>query len=235
MLTPWKKSYDQLRQHIKKQRHYFANKGPPSQSCVFSSSHVWMWELDHKESWGSKDWCFRTVMVEKILESPLEIKPVNPKRTSTPNIHWKDWCWSSNTLAIWCKELTHQKRPWCWARLKAGEGGMTEDEMVGWHHWLDGHEFGQAHVNDAFPPLLTTISFLGHLAHVTFCTPENLVSPHLTWIRKSSLQKRSLMHWMVVVVGCFRSVCILLGGKSVRTHPVLSWVVSLTKKDILKS
>ena len=58
------------------------------------------------------------------------------------NIHWKDWfwSWSSNTLATWCKELTHWKRPWCWERLK----GMTEDKMVGWHHWLDGHEFEQA-------------------------------------------------------------------------------------------
>ena len=76
------KSYDQPRQHIKKQRHYFANKGPSSQSYGFPSSHVWMWELDHKESWAPKDWCFWSVMLEKTLESPLdckEIKPVNPK------------------------------------------------------------------------------------------------------------------------------------------------------------
>ena len=82
MLTPWKKSYDQLRQHIKKQRHCFANKGPSSQSYGFSSSHVWMWELNYKESWVLKNWCFWTVVLEKTLESPLdckEIKPVNPK------------------------------------------------------------------------------------------------------------------------------------------------------------
>ena len=82
MLAPWKKSYDQPRQHIKKQRHYFANKGPPSQSYGFSSSHVWMWELDYKESWAPKNWCFWTVVLEKTLESPLvckEIKPFNPK------------------------------------------------------------------------------------------------------------------------------------------------------------
>ena len=81
-LAPWKKSYDQPRQHIKKQRHYFANKGPSSQSYGFSSSHVWMWELDYKESWMLKNWCFWTVMLERSLESPLdymEIKPVNPK------------------------------------------------------------------------------------------------------------------------------------------------------------
>ena len=73
---------DQPRQHIKKQRHYFADKGPSSQGYSFSSSHVWMWELDHKESWALKNWCFWTVMLEKILESPLDCKeftPVNPK------------------------------------------------------------------------------------------------------------------------------------------------------------
>ena len=82
MLAPWKKSYDQPRQHIKKQRHYFTNKGPSSQSYGFSSSHVWMWELDYKESWGLKNWCFWTVVLEKTLESPLdckEIQPVHPK------------------------------------------------------------------------------------------------------------------------------------------------------------
>ena len=69
------------------------------------------------------------------LESPMdckEIKPVHPK--SVVNIHWKDWCWSwnSSTLATWCEELTHWKRPWCWERLKAGGEGMTENDMVGW-------------------------------------------------------------------------------------------------------
>ena len=82
MLAPWKKSYDQPRQHIKKERHYFAHKGVYSQIYGFSSSHVWMWELYHKESWVLKNCCFWSVMLEKILESPLdsmEIKLVNPK------------------------------------------------------------------------------------------------------------------------------------------------------------
>ena len=81
-LWPWKKSYDQPRQYIKEQRHYFANKGPSNQSYGFSGSHVWMWELGYKESWAPKNWCFWTVVLEKILESPLdckEIRPVNPK------------------------------------------------------------------------------------------------------------------------------------------------------------
>ena len=82
MLNPWKKSYDKPRQHIKKQRLDFANKGPSSQSCGFSSSHAWMWQLDHKESWVPKNWCFWTVVLEKTLESPLDCKetqPVHPK------------------------------------------------------------------------------------------------------------------------------------------------------------
>ena len=78
MLTPWKESYDQPRQHIKKQRHYFANKGPSSQSYCFSSSHVWMWELDYKESWAPTNWCFWTVVLQKTLECPLDCKEIQP-------------------------------------------------------------------------------------------------------------------------------------------------------------
>ena len=124
------------RQCSKKQKHCFANKGPYSQNYDFFKSHVWMWELDHKESWVLKNWCFWTVVLEKTLESPLdckEIQVVNPKRKSVLNIHWKDWCWSwsSNILATWCEELTHWKRPWCWERIKAGEG-----DDRGWDGWM---------------------------------------------------------------------------------------------------
>ena len=82
MLAPWKKSYDQPREHMKKQRHYFTNKCSSSQSYGFSSSHVWIWELDYKESWEQNNWCFWTVVLKKTLESPLdskEIQPVNLK------------------------------------------------------------------------------------------------------------------------------------------------------------
>ena len=70
------------------------------------------------------------------------IQPVHPKGDQSLSVHWKDWCWSwnSNTLATWCEELTHLKRPWCWERGQE-EKGMTEDEMVEWHHWLDRHGF----------------------------------------------------------------------------------------------
>ena len=90
MLAPWKESYDQPRQHIKKQRHYFANKGL-SKSYGFSSNHVGMWELDHKESWAPKNWCFWTVMLEKTLESLLackEIQPVNLKGNQSWIFSW---------------------------------------------------------------------------------------------------------------------------------------------------
>ena len=85
MLASWKKNYDQPRQHIKKQRHSFANKGPSSQSCGCSSGHVWMWELNSEESWVLKNWCFWSVLLEKTLESPFdckEIQPVHPKGIS---------------------------------------------------------------------------------------------------------------------------------------------------------
>ena len=92
MLAPWKKSCDKPRQHIKKQRHYFANKGPSSQSYDFCGSHVWMWELHHRESWVLKNWCFLTVVLEKALESPFvfkEIKPVNPTEYSLEKLMLK--------------------------------------------------------------------------------------------------------------------------------------------------
>ena len=95
-----------------------------------------MWEFDHKESWALKNWCFRMMVLEKTLESPLDCKEIKPVswRKSVLNINWKDWCWSwsSNPLATWCKELTHWKRPWCWERLKAG--GEGDDR--GWDGWI---------------------------------------------------------------------------------------------------
>ena len=134
-LAPWKRSYDQPRQHINKQRHYVSNKGSASQSCCFSSSHVWMWELDQKEGWALKNWFFWTVVLEKTLESPLdckEIKPVNPKGNQSWIFIGRDWCWSwsSYTLVTWCEELTYWKRPWCWEKLRAEEGDR------GWDGWM---------------------------------------------------------------------------------------------------
>ena len=136
-LTPLKESYDQPRQHIKKQRHYFANKGPSGQGYGFSSGHVWMWGLDCDESWVPKNWFFWTVVLEKTLDSLLDLQwdPTSPSwRRSVLGVHWKDWCWSwnSNTLATSCEELTHWKRPWCWEGLGTGEEG----DVRGWDGWM---------------------------------------------------------------------------------------------------
>ena len=138
MLVPWNKKYDQPRQHIKKQRPYFANKGPSSQSYGFSSNHVWMWELDHKESWALKNWCFWTVVLEKTLESSLdgkEIKPVNPNLKETSPEYSLEGLMLKLKLqyfGTWCEELTHLKRPWWWERLKAGREGDDR----GWDGWM---------------------------------------------------------------------------------------------------
>ena len=130
-----------------KQRHYFANKGPSSQGYGFSSSHVWMWELDYKESWAWKKWCFWTMVLEKTLESPLdckEIQPVHPKR---------DQSWvcigridaEAEAPVLWppyVKIWLIWKDPDAGKDGRQEERGMTEDEMVGWHHWLNGDGFG---------------------------------------------------------------------------------------------
>ena len=137
MLAPWKKSYDKPREHIKKQRYYSADKGPYSQTNGFSNCHVQMWELDHKEGWALKYWCFWTVVLKKTLDGPLdcmEIKPITLKGNQPWIFHWKDWWWrwSSNTLATWCEEPTHWKRSWCWEKLRAR--GKWDDR--GWDDWM---------------------------------------------------------------------------------------------------
>ena len=141
-------TYDQPRQHIKKQRHYFVNKGPSSQGYGFSSSQVWMWESDYKESWALKNRCFGTVVLEKTLESPLdckEIQPVHPKGDQSWVLIGRTDV-EPKTPILWPPDV----KTWLiWKDPDAGkdwgqeEKGMTEDEMVGWHHWLNGHEFEQ--------------------------------------------------------------------------------------------
>ena len=130
---------------LKSRWHYFANKGPSSQGYGFSSSHVWMWELEYKESWAPKNSCLWTVVLEKTLESPLDCKKIQP-------IHRKgnqSWLFIGRTDVkaenpiLWPPPV----KSWhIWNDPDAGkvwgqEKGTTEDEMVGWHHWLYGHEF----------------------------------------------------------------------------------------------
>ena len=147
LLTPWKTSYDQPRQHIKKQGHYFANKGLSSHGYGFPSSHVWMWELDYKASWAQKNWCFWTAVLGKTLESPLnykETQPVHPKGDQSWVFIWRTNV-EAETPTVW---PPHAKCCRIWKDLDAGEDwgqeekGTTEEEMVGWHHQLNAHEFG---------------------------------------------------------------------------------------------
>ena len=146
-LTPCKNGYDQPRNCIIMQRHYFVNKDLSSQSYAFSTSHVWMWYLNSGESWTLKNWCFWTMVLEKTLESPLdckEIQPVHPKGEQS-------WVFIGRTDAeaetpVLCPP---DEKSWLiWKDPDAGkdwrqeEKGTTEDEMVGWHHQLNGHGFG---------------------------------------------------------------------------------------------
>ena len=132
---------------ILKSRALLANKGPSHQSCGFSSSHVWMRELNYKESWVLKNWCFWTVVLEKTLESPLdckEIQPVHPKGNQS-------WIFTgrtdveAETTILWPPD---GKNWFIWKEPDSGkdwrqeEKGTTEDEMVRWHHRLNGHKFG---------------------------------------------------------------------------------------------
>ena len=146
MLVPWKKSYDKPRQHICMQRHHFANKDPYSQSYDFSNSHVWRWELDHKEGCVLKNWCFWTVVLEKTLESPLDckIKPVNHK-VNQPWIFIRRT--DAETPILWPPDEKSQlfgKYHGAGKNWRQKEKRAAEDEMVGWHHQLNGHEFKQA-------------------------------------------------------------------------------------------
>ena len=139
--------------NIEKQRHYFANKGLSSQCYGFSSGHIWMWELDYKESWATKNWCFRTVVLDKTLESPLDynvLKPVHPKGNQS-------WIFIGKTDAeaetpiLWppnAKNWLIGKDPDSGKDWRQEEKGTTEVEMVGWHQWLSGHAFGWTPVMD---------------------------------------------------------------------------------------
>ena len=148
MLAPWKKSYDIPKQHLKKQSHHFADKAPYSQIYGFSTGHVQMWELDHKEGWVPKYWCSQIVALEKTLESPLyckEIKPVHPKGNQ-PWIFIGRTDAEAETPIFWppgVKNWLIGKDPDAGKDWRQEEKGTT-DQMVGWHYWLNGHEFEQS-------------------------------------------------------------------------------------------
>ena len=163
------------------------DKGLNSQSYGFSSCHVQMWELDHQEGWMPKKLCFLTVELEKTLEKShldsKEIKPLNPKGNQS-------WIFIGRTdaeadfqyLAIWCEELTHRKRPD--ARKDWGqEKGVIEDEMVGWHHWLNGHEFEQ---------IPGASQGQGHMLYC--CSWSYKESDTTEWLNHTDTHKYTYMH-----------------------------------------
>ena len=133
---------------ILKSRHYFANQGPSSQSYGFSSSHVWMWELDFKESWALKNWCFWTIVLEKHLESTLdskEIQPVHPKGNQSGIFIGRTDA-EAETPTLWppdAKNWLIWKDPDAGKNWREEESGTTEDEMVGWHYWSMDMRFGK--------------------------------------------------------------------------------------------
>ena len=137
MLTLWKKSYDQPRQHIKKQRHCFANKGPSMLSYGFSNSQVWMWELDCEESWALKNWCFWTVVLEKTLESPLDCKKIQPVQPEGD----QSWVFIGRTAVeaetpiLWPPDA----KSWLiWKDTDAGKDWGQEEKETTAIKWLDG-------------------------------------------------------------------------------------------------
>ena len=196
ILAPWKNSYVRPRQCFKKQRHYFADKGPHSQTYGFSSSHVWMWELDHKENWAPKNWCFWTVVLEKTLESPLDSKGIQP-------VHLKgnqSWVFIGRTDAeaetpvLWPPDGKN------WLIGKDPDTGkdcrwekeMTEDQMVACHHWLNELEFVQAPwVGDGQGSLVC-------------CRPwgckQSDTTERLNWTESITSTKRNLTHFSLI---CF--------------------------------
>ena len=145
MHSPWKKSSDKPRQCVKKQRHYFANKVLSNQSYGFSNRHVWMWELDYRENWVRKNWCFWTVVL-KTLESPLDCKEIQPVHSEGD----QSWVFigrtevEAETPIFWPPD---EESWFIWKDPDVGkdwrkeEKGTTEDETARWHHWLNGHEF----------------------------------------------------------------------------------------------
>ena len=146
MLTPWKESYDQSRQHIKKQRHYFANKGLSGQGYGFYSGHVWMWELDCEESWVLKNWCFWTMVLEKTLRVPWTASRSNLSilKEISPGCSLEGTDAEAERPVLWppdAKSWLIGKDPDAGRDWGQEEKGTTEDEMAGWHHRFDGHDF----------------------------------------------------------------------------------------------
>ena len=187
MLASCNKSYDQPTWRLKKQRYHFANKGLYSPSYGFSSGHMWVWELDHKKDEVPKNWCFLTMVLEKTLESPLdskEIKPVNSEGNQS-------WIFIRRTDAeveapiLWPLDAKSQptgKYPDDGIDWGQEGTGVTKDEMVGWHHWLNGHEFEKALGVGDGQGSLAVLQSMGSLSAWTTTYSTNYVSRSIPYI-----------------------------------------------------
>ena len=171
------------------QRHYFTNKGPYSQSYSFSSSHVWMGELDRKQRWGLMNWCFWTVVLEKTLENPLdskEIQPVNPRGNQSCIFIGRT---DTEAPILWppdAKNWLIRKDPDGGKDWRQWEKGMTENEMVGWLHQLNGHEFEQAPGGG---------DGQGSLAYCSSCgRKESDMIEQLNWTELNDARQGSWLH-----------------------------------------
>ena len=147
MFSPWKKNYDKPIQHTESWDITLLTKVPIVKTMAFPvvmyGCVIWtVKKPEHQRTDAFELWCWR-----RLLSVPRTARKSNQSilKEINPEYYWKDWCWSwsSNTLATWYKELTHWKGPWCWEKGGQQEKGATEGEMVGWHHWLNGHEFEQ--------------------------------------------------------------------------------------------
>ena len=191
-----------------------------------------MWELDYTENWALKNWCFWTVVLEKTLESPLDWDQTSQSsRESILNIHWKDWCWSlnSNTLATWWEELTLGKDSDAGKDWRQEVKRMTEDEMVGRHHRLNGHEFEEAPGDGEGQESLACCSPWGHKeSDRTKWLNNNNLSVHCSTVHKSQDIEATCMsndRWMNedVVVHIFNGI--LLSHKRTKSESVeLRWM-----------
>ena len=167
-----RKAMTNLDSVLKKQRHYLANKVLSSQSYDFSSSHVRMWNLDHKGGWAPRHWCFQIVLLVKTLESPLdctEIQPVHPKENQSWIFIWKTDAEAEAPL-FWAPVVKSRligKDPDAGKDWRREEKGVTEDEMVGWHHRLNGHELEQTPGDGEGQGSLACCSPWGHKESVT--------------------------------------------------------------------
>ena len=225
-----------------------ANKGPSSQGYVFSNSHICMWELDYKESWA-QNWCFWTVVLEKTLESPLdckEIKPVHPKgNQSWISIGRTDV--EAETPILW---LPHVKNWLIWKYPNAGkdwgqeENGTTEDEMVGWHHWLNGHEFGWTpgvsngqgglvccsplgrKESDTTEQLNWTESRANRFSQAGHAMP----SLHTHWWESFPAEFRELSGWMPEHTTSFKSLPEKTLRKPLQDYMINSWITTILRE-----